>query len=195
MFNDNPIISMERREWYQLFRPRPHPKPGVALVLYDEEKRRMHTCWPFQRKKKGGRFAYQWLYKVDVSEQHLEIECNLPTTDPEISFDAKVTLIFCVSSPEKIVRRDIQSNRALLAPLAVQLLRDYFCNRAGGAACSQEEAIRQELTQQNNLFEQWGYQIEECFIELTRIQAAPEFQEEQAAELPQTSPANETNNS
>lgn len=120
----NPILAKEPVPRLELFKRRPSPEPGVALVLY-REGHPLITLWPGDKSTTGEAFygKYQTVYKVDISERSFNFQCALPSTGAVFEFQAEVQVVYVVTEPAKIVESQITDPSAVLEPLVTRTLR------------------------------------------------------------------------
>lgn len=120
----NPILGKEDIPRLRLFRPRPTPEPGVALVFF-QPGQPLVTLWPGQRLTAGevswGNFKA--IYKVDVTERALQFNCTLPCESDAFDFRANVQATIVVSEPAKIIDRNMTDAVSVLQPLLMSTMR------------------------------------------------------------------------
>jgi hypothetical protein len=144
-----PIISKEEIPSLRLFKPRPMPEPGVALVLF-REGHPLVTLWPGDRLTAGEvRWGnYKTSYKVDVTEYSFGFNCTLPCESDAFDFQAEVQVTCSVNDPATIVERNIADARATLEPLIIGVMRgvsrDYDVEESAAAETAITEAVKRE---------------------------------------------------
>lgn len=142
----NPIIRNDDIPRFRLFKSRPAPEPGVALVLY-REGQPLVTLWPDDRMTAGeARWgSYKTAYKVDVTEHSFTFDCTLPCRSDAFDFQAHVQVTCSVDDPALIVDRNLTDARDVLEPLIVRTMRgisrDYDVRESAAA----EEAVAQAI--------------------------------------------------
>ncbi len=143
-----PIIRKEAITLH-LFRPRPAPEPGVALVLF-REGHPMVTLWPGSRLTSGeARWGnYKTAYHVDISEHSFKLVCALPCQGDAFEFRTEADVAYQVSDPVRIVERNITDARAVLEPLILATMRkvsrEYMVEQSAAAEKALAERVRAE---------------------------------------------------
>lgn len=120
----NPILAKEELPRLRLFRPRPTPEPGVALVFF-QPGQRLFALWPGQQLTAGevSWGNYKTLYKVDVTEHSLRFDCVLPCYSDAFDFQASIQATIAVNDPAKIVERNVTDAIGALKPLLIGVMR------------------------------------------------------------------------
>lgn len=137
----NLIIGKETPR-LRLFRPRPVPEPGTALVLY-REGQPLITLWPGDRLTSGevAWGNYKTIYKVDITEHSFSFNCNLPCRGEAFEFHARVHVTYSVENPALIVEHNITDARAVLEPLIINVMRNVSRKYEVEQSAEAEEAI------------------------------------------------------
>lgn len=101
---NNLIIGKETAQW-RLFRTRPAPEPGTALVLF-REGQPLITLWPGDRLTSGevSWGNYKTVYKVDVTEHSYSFNCALPCQGDAFEFHAQVDFSYFRRNPKPYCR-------------------------------------------------------------------------------------------
>jgi hypothetical protein len=146
----NPIISSEKTSNWHLFRPRPTPKPGVALVLFQEGKP-LVTLLPGDQLTTGQiRWSdYKLVYEVNIAQRMFDFVSALPCRNGAFDFQAEVYVTYAVDNPAAVVMRNITDAQAALKPLILNTMRSvsrgYEVTESGTA----EKAIVEAVQRQN----------------------------------------------
>lgn len=170
----NPIISSDDIPRFRLFKSRPAPEPGVALVLY-REGQPLVTLWPDDRMTAGeAKWGnYKTAYKVDVTEHSFTFDCTLPCESDAFDFQAHVQVTCSVDDPALIVDRNLTDARDVLEPLIVRTMRgisrDYDVRESAAA----EEAIAQAI----------GTESYDVGLELSRVVIELSLEEDARAHI------------
>ncbi len=145
----NLIIAKEEIPRLRLFKPRPTPEPGVALVLF-REGHPLVTLWPGDRLTAGEvRWGnYKIIYKVDVTEHSFGFDCTLPCESDAFDFQAGAQVTCSVDDPAIIVERNITDARVALEPLIIgtmrSISREYDVEESAAAERAIAEAVERE---------------------------------------------------
>ena len=145
----NLIIAKEEIPRLRLFKPRPTPEPGVALVLF-REGHPLVTLWPGDRLTAGEvRWGnYKIIYKVDVTEHSFGFNCTLPCESDAFDFQAVAQVTCSVDDPAIIVERNITDARVALEPLIIgtmrSISREYDVEESAAAERAIAEAVERE---------------------------------------------------
>lgn len=146
----DPILAKEDLPRLRLFRPRPTPEPGIALVLFAPGQRLL-TLWPGHQLTAGEvRWGnYQAVYKVDITEHILSFDCTLPCEGDAFDFQAQVRASIVVNEPKIIVERNVRDAVATLKPLLFNTMRRisrrYDVENSADAEQAIMESVRNEL--------------------------------------------------
>lgn len=124
MSESNGLILSKETPVLGLFRLRPTPEPGIALVLF-REGQKLVTLWPRDRLTSGEVTwgNYKAIYKVDITEHMFSLRCTLPCERDAFEFHAQVDVTFSVSDPATVVERNITDARTVLEPLIIRTMR------------------------------------------------------------------------
>lgn len=162
--NQNPIKGTVEIPKFSFMSKKPAPEPGEAFVLYREGQKTV-TLFPGDRMTAGeikwGK--YKKIYRVDVTEQRFQFECELPTSKIGYNFPAKVEVIYKINDPAEIVNRQIDDSHAALKPLLIDKMRVISRRYEPKSNTAAEEEITQNLRDQD--FEN-GITISKFIIEL-----------------------------
>lgn len=166
----NPILDKEELPRLRLFRPRPTPEPGVALVFF-QPGQRLFTLWPGQQLTAGevswGNF--KTVYRVDVTEHPLRFDCTLPCDSDAFDFRASIQATVAVNDPAKIIDRNVTDAAGVLKPLLISTMR-----RASRRYDVQESAEAEHEITAAVLAEKYdsGFAIKRFVVELSLEQDA-----------------------
>lgn len=166
----NPIIDEEDIPRFRLFKSRPAPEPGVALVLY-KEGQPLVTLWPKDRMTAGeARWGkYKKVYKVDVTEHSFTFDCVLPCESDAFDFQAHIQVTCSVDDPALIVDRDLTDARDVLEPLIVRTMRGISRDYDVVQSAAAETAIVQAI---GNESYDVGLELSRVVVELSLEEAA-----------------------
>jgi hypothetical protein len=145
----NPIISSEKISSWHLFRPRPTPKPGVALVLFQEGKPLVTLLPGNQLTTRQIRWSdYKLVYELNIAERMFDFISALPCRNDAFDFQAEVHVTYTVDNPAAVVIRNITNAQAALKPLILNTMRSvsraHGVEESGAAEKAIVEAVRRE---------------------------------------------------
>jgi len=148
----NLIIGKETPR-LRLFRPRPVPEPGIALVLY-REGQPLVTLWPGDRLTSGevAWGNYKTIYKVDITEHTFSFNCTLPCRGEAFEFHAQVNVTYAVENPSLIVERNITDARAVLEPLIINTMRNVSRRYEVEQSAEAEKAIIESVQEESKKY-------------------------------------------
>lgn len=146
------IISKETPQ-LRLFRPRPTPEPGIALVLF-REGQPLITLWPGDRLTSGevSWGNYKTLYKVDITEHSFSFNCMLPCQGEAFEFRAQVDVTYSVENPSLIVERNITDARIVLEPLIVDTMREVSRKYDVEQSAEAEKSIKEQVLEESRKY-------------------------------------------
>ncbi len=124
-----------------LFQAREAPEPGFALVVHREGRPLMVLRPPNDRLTLGEVLvgSIRKIYRVDVSQHTLELQCHLPADTDAFHFFATVHVKCEVIDPKVVVDRRLNDVRTALEPVLVETMR------AATRKFSVEESAEAEL--------------------------------------------------
>jgi len=148
----NLIIGKETPR-LRLFRPRPVPEPGIALVLY-REGQPLVTLWPGDRLTSGevAWGNYKTIYKVDITEHTFRFNCTLPCRGEAFEFHAQVNVTCAVEDPSLIVERNITDARAVLELLVINTMRNVSRRYEVEQSAEAEKAIIKSVQEESKRY-------------------------------------------
>ncbi len=146
------IISKETTQ-LRLFRPRPTPEPGIALVLF-REGQPLVTLWPGDRLTSGeiSWGNYKTVYKVDITEHSFSFSCALPCQGEAFEFHAQVDVTYSVENPSLIVERNITDSRTVLEPLIVNTMREVSREHDVEQSAEAEKSITERVFEESKKY-------------------------------------------
>ena len=143
--SDSLIVKKEALS-LRLFRPRPIPEPGIALVLF-REGQPLVTLWPGNRLTSGevkwGN--YRTAYHVDITEHSFTLACLLPCRGEAFDFQTQINVAYCVGDPGRIVERNVTDAREVLEPLILSTMRDISRNYEVEESAEAEKEIMERV--------------------------------------------------
>lgn len=167
----NPILSQEDVRGWSLTKEIPVPAPNTVLVLSrsgGELEVISHTGKPisFSRFKFGG---YNFLYKIDVGEYVLKIDCLLPSKTPGFDFPTTVEITCSVFDPQTIVRAGTQDVASVLKARLInemkQISRDYDLRENAMAEKDINRSVRRRVVDER-CFDDLGLRIPQLVASL-----------------------------
>jgi len=146
------IISKETTQ-LRLFRPRPAPEPGIALVLF-REGQPLITLWPGDRLTSGevSWGNYKTVYKVDITEHSFSFSCTLPCHGEAFEFHTQVDITYSVENPSLIVERNITDARTVLEPLIVNTMREVSREHDVEQSAEAEKSITERVLEESKKY-------------------------------------------
>jgi hypothetical protein len=161
------LIIGEEKPVLGLFRARPTPQPGVAIVLF-REGQPLVTLWPEDRLTSGEVTwgNYKVLYRVDITEHSFNFDCDIPCKGEAFDFRAKVQINYSVDKPNIIVAKKIINARQILEPLITNMMRSISRRYDVEQSAQAEEAIIKQLPidiQQRDT----GFKLSHFIVELS----------------------------
>ena len=162
----NLIIGKETPR-LRLFRPRPVPEPGTALVLY-REGQSLTTLWPGDRLTSGevAWGNYKTIYKVDITEHSFSFNCTLPCQGEAFEFHAQVHATYSVENPGLIVERNTTDAYAVLRPLIINTMRNVSRRYEVEQSAEAEEAIIKSVLEESRKYDT-GLKLVRFVVELS----------------------------
>ena len=167
----NPILSQEEVRGWSLTKEIPVHAPNTVLVLSrsgGELEVISHTGKPisFSRFKFGG---YNFLYKIDVGEYVLKIDCLLPSKTPGFDFPTTVEITCSVFDPQTIVRAGTQDVASVLKARLInemkQISRDYDLRENAMAEKDINRSVRRRVVDER-CFDDLGLRIPQLVASL-----------------------------
>jgi hypothetical protein len=167
----NPILSQEDVRGWSLTKEIPVPAPNTVLVLSrsgGELSVISHTDKPisFSRFKFGG---YNFLYKIDVGEYVLKIDCSLPSKTSGFDFPTTVEITCSVFDPQIIVRAGTQDVASVLKARLInemkQISRDYDLRENAMAEKDINRSVRRRVVDER-CFDELGLRIPQLIASL-----------------------------
>lgn len=146
------IISKETTQ-LRLFRPRPTPEPGIALVLF-REGQPLVTLWPGDRLTSGeiSWGNYKTVYKVDITEHSFSFSCALPCQGEAFEFHAQIDVTYSVENPSLIVERNITDSRTVLEPLIINTMREVSREHDVEQSAEAEKSITERVLEESKKY-------------------------------------------
>ncbi|HDQ06012.1 MAG TPA: hypothetical protein ENN36_04740 [Candidatus Bathyarchaeota archaeon] len=146
------IISKETTR-LRLFRPRPAPEPGIALVLF-REGQPLVTLWPGDRLTSGevSWGNYKTVYKVDITEHSFSFSCTLPCQGEAFEFHTQVDVTYSIENPNLIVERNITDARTVLEPLVVNTMREISREHDVEQSAEAEKSITERVLEESKKY-------------------------------------------
>lgn len=164
--NINLIIAKEPIK-LRLFRPRPNPEPGIALVLY-REGQPLVTLWPGDQLTSGeikwGN--YNLLYRVDITEHSFDFKCSIPCHGEAFEFHADVDVSYSVKYPNIIVEKNISNANSIIKRLIVDSMRVISREFEIEQSAEAEKEIKKRLLNEINKIKS-GFKIDRLLISLS----------------------------
>jgi hypothetical protein len=142
----DPLLGVEELEgWF----PRiPRDRPGVALVL-QRDNQRPEVVWPMGSGSPDPappvRGRVRAVHSVDVSDHHVRLTCDLPSTGDAHRFEATVHFTCVVRRPEEVVLHSIRDAGAALRPPLEDAMRQVSRRYQIEDSAAAERAVRAEL--------------------------------------------------
>jgi hypothetical protein len=167
----NPILSQEDVRGWSLTRDIPAPAPNTVLVLSRSGYELLvisHTEKPisFSRFKFGG---YNSLYKIDVGQHVLKIDCSLPSKTAGFDFPTTVEITCSVFEPQTIVRAGTQDVASVLKARLInemkQISRDYDLQENAMAEKDINRSVRRRVVDER-CFDDLGLRIPQLVASL-----------------------------
>jgi hypothetical protein len=167
----NPILSQEDVRGWSLSKQIPVPSPNTALVLSrsgDELEVISHIDKPisFSRFKFG---KYNFLYKIDIGEYVLRIDCLLPSKTSGFDFPTIVEITCSVFDPKTIVKAGIQDVASVLKARLInemkKVSRDYDLRENAMAEKDINRSVRRIVVDER-CFDDLGLQIPQLVASL-----------------------------
>lgn len=167
----NPILSQEDVRGWSLTKQIPVPEPNTVLVLSRSGGELLvisHTDKPisFSKFKFGG---YNFLYKVNVGEHVLKIDCSLPSKITGFDFPSIVEIKCSVFDPQIIVRCGTQDIASVLKARLInemkQISRDYDLRENSMAEKDINRSVRRRVVDER-CFDDLGLRISQLVASL-----------------------------
>lgn len=167
----NPIISQEDVRGWSLTKEIPVPAPNTVLVLSRSGGELLvisHTDKPisFSKFKFGG---YNFLYKIDVGEYVLKIDCSLPSKTSGFDFPTTVEITCSVSDAQIIVKAGIQDVASVLKARLInemkQISRDYDLRENAMAEKDINRSVRRRVVDER-CFDDLGLRVPQLVASL-----------------------------
>jgi len=154
MTDNRSLIVSKESPHLRLFRARPTPEPGIALVLF-REGQQLVALRPGDHLTSGevkwGN--YKAIYKVDITEHSFAFSCTLPCEGDAFEFRAQANVTYSVSNPATVVERDITDGRAVLEPLITSTMRNKSRNYDVEQSAEAEKAITEAVHKESETYD------------------------------------------
>ncbi|WP_293352658.1 MULTISPECIES: hypothetical protein [unclassified Microcoleus] len=167
----NPILSQEDVRGWSLTKEIPVPAPNTVLVLSRSGGELLvisHTDKPisFSKFKFGG---YNFLYKIDVGEYVLKIDCSLPSKTSGFDFPTTVEITCSVSDAQIIVKAGTQDVASVLKARLInemkQISRDYDLRENAMAEKDINRSVRRRVVDER-CFDDLGLRVPQLVASL-----------------------------
>ncbi len=122
--NFNPIVGKEESSILSVFKPRPAPGPGIALVLF-KEGQPLVLVGPGDQLTAGEVVwgKYKTIYRVDITEHSFSFTCSIPCQGDAFDFHADCHVNYKAHDPRAVVQQNVTDARAVLEPVIVEKMR------------------------------------------------------------------------
>ncbi|WP_293127276.1 hypothetical protein [Microcoleus sp. bin38.metabat.b11b12b14.051] len=167
----NPILSQEDVRGWSLTKEIPVPAPNTVLVLSRSGGELLvisHTDKPisFSKFKFGG---YNFLYKIDVGEYVLKIDCSLPSKTSGFDFPTTVEITCSVSDAQIIVKAGTHDVASVLKARLInemkQISRDYDLRENAMAEKDINRSVRRRVVDER-CFDDLGLRVPQLVASL-----------------------------